>query len=207
MEKAVVFNKTTCRWTVVGEAAEVRRTDERSVILDVLKDADEPMSPKDIMVAAELTNRNAVDILLYKMTKAGEVEKVGRGLYLYPGKVHPLGKNRKKERFEDQGTDIAGTNSQPVYLSNLSGGDKAADEDPKPPRKDEEELRDLRSLAHSKRVGMGHVRIDSGTEPEKPKPPMSEHRRKVIQKLWPQLSPDDQQTLAEWARYNNILPH
>jgi hypothetical protein len=65
--------------------------DERSVILDVLKEADEPMCPKDIMVAAELTNRNAVDILLYKMAKAGEVEKAGRGL---PRKERKKGKIR-----------------------------------------------------------------------------------------------------------------
>jgi hypothetical protein len=64
----------------------------------VLKEADEPMSPKDIMVAAELTNRNAVDILLYKMARAGEVEKAGRGLYSFPGKAYPPGKNGKTER-------------------------------------------------------------------------------------------------------------
>ena len=47
------------------------------------------------MIEAELTNRNAVDILLHKMAKAGEVEKAGRGVYVYPGN------NGKKERCED----------------------------------------------------------------------------------------------------------
>jgi hypothetical protein len=98
IEAAVTFNRDACRWQILGEAAEVRRSDERGVILQALQDADEPMSPKDIMLAAELTNRNAVDILLFKMAKAGEVEKVGRGLYSIPGKIHTPGKNGKMER-------------------------------------------------------------------------------------------------------------
>jgi hypothetical protein len=95
VEVAVAFDKLTCRWNILGAAAEVRRSDERSVILGVLKEADEPMSPKDIMIAAELSNRNAIDILLFKMVRAGEVQKVGRGLYTTPGK------NGKKERLEE----------------------------------------------------------------------------------------------------------
>jgi hypothetical protein len=93
IEKAVSFDQRTCRWAVLGEAADVRRSDERSVILNVLNEAEGPISTKDIMIEAELTNRNAVDILLHKMAKAGEVEKAGRGVYVYPGK------NGKKERF------------------------------------------------------------------------------------------------------------
>src|SRR6185436_9879052 len=83
IEAAVEFDRPTCRWRILGEAADVRRSDERSLILSLLKEADEPMSPKDIMIAAELTNRNSVDVLLYKMAAAGEVEKPKRGLYAY----------------------------------------------------------------------------------------------------------------------------
>jgi hypothetical protein len=84
IESAVQFDRETCRWTVLGEAAEVHRSDERKIILAALRDATEPMSPRDIMAATELTNRNALDILLHKMTKAGEIEKVGRGSYTVP---------------------------------------------------------------------------------------------------------------------------
>src|SRR5262245_16416972 len=87
IETAVQFSREMCRWRILGAAADIRRTDERTAILDVLKDATEPMTPKDIMVAAELANRNALDLLLYKMTKAGDIEKVGRGQYSYPGKI------------------------------------------------------------------------------------------------------------------------
>jgi len=42
IEKAVQFNKATCRWTIMGEATEVRRTDERTEILAELRQATEP---------------------------------------------------------------------------------------------------------------------------------------------------------------------
>jgi hypothetical protein len=43
--KAVRFNRETCRWEILGEAAEVKRSDERSRILEVLKEADTAMTP------------------------------------------------------------------------------------------------------------------------------------------------------------------
>ena len=54
-------------------------------------------------MAAQLRNRNAADILLYKMTKAGEIEWVKRGVYGLPGTVAKLaakdtGKIGKKDR-------------------------------------------------------------------------------------------------------------
>jgi RecA-family ATPase len=97
IESAVQFSRETCRWQILGVAAEVRRTDERTVILDVLKDATEPMTPKDILIAAELTNRNALDQLLYRMAKAGDIEKAGRGQYSLPGsKISKIGKIDEK---------------------------------------------------------------------------------------------------------------
>ncbi len=39
IETAVQFDKDTCRWSILGAAAEVRRTDERGEILELLKDA------------------------------------------------------------------------------------------------------------------------------------------------------------------------
>jgi hypothetical protein len=81
IEKAVTFDHETCRWTIIGEASEVRRTDERSAILSLLKDADEPMSPIDVANALGL-RRNNVKQLLFKMAKAGEVKKLPiRGKY------------------------------------------------------------------------------------------------------------------------------
>ncbi|MGH1587867.1 AAA family ATPase [Methylobacterium phyllosphaerae] len=85
IESAVVFDKLGCRWHVQGEAAEVRRTDERGGVLAALEDADEPMSPGEVAVATG-HRRNAVDQLLFKMSKAGEVLKAGRGRYVHPSR-------------------------------------------------------------------------------------------------------------------------
>jgi hypothetical protein len=90
-------------WTMLGEAADVRRTDERSQILSVLLTADEPMNPKEISIATG-NNRNSTDQLLYKMAKAGEAEKTGRGLYIHPTRPE-LRKIGKKIRSEEQGDD------------------------------------------------------------------------------------------------------
>lgn len=110
-ERACTFDRTTCRWTVQGEASEVRRTDERSQILAVLEDADEAMSPQEIAIMADM-KRNNVDRLLGKMAKAGEVLKTKRGRYAHPSRsdltAEPTstpGKKGKKVRNGDDEED------------------------------------------------------------------------------------------------------
>jgi hypothetical protein len=73
-ETAVLLDKAACRWVVLGEAASVRRTDERGAVLAALEDADEPMSPSDLSAATGMPGVN-VRQLLFKMVKAGEVTK------------------------------------------------------------------------------------------------------------------------------------
>ena len=48
-------------------------------MLAALQDAAGPMTPKEIQVAAELSSRNATDILLSKMVKATEIVRTGPG--------------------------------------------------------------------------------------------------------------------------------
>jgi RecA-family ATPase len=103
-EKAVVFNRETCRWTLQGDASEVRRTDERGAILAALEDAVESMTPKEIQIATGMA-RNNLDQLLFKMAKAGEVLRPNRGSYAHPSRsdliaaaAAPSGKNGKKVR-------------------------------------------------------------------------------------------------------------
>jgi hypothetical protein len=84
IDKAVSFNAETCRWSISGEADEIRRSDERTAITDALLDADEPLSPSDL---ADILGapRNNTKQLLHKMAKAGEVQKLpGRGKYIHP---------------------------------------------------------------------------------------------------------------------------
>jgi hypothetical protein len=84
-DKAIEFDKATCRWTIIGEATEVQRSDERGAILTVLIDATEPMKPGDLSIACGMP-RNNIDQLLFKMGRDGEVVKTGRGLYVHPSR-------------------------------------------------------------------------------------------------------------------------
>jgi hypothetical protein len=52
-----------------------------------LKMPNEGLAVAEIVVAAQLRNRSAAGILLLKMTKAGEIERVKRGVYAIPGTV------------------------------------------------------------------------------------------------------------------------
>jgi hypothetical protein len=67
-------------WSILGEAADVRRSDERIGIIATLTDHGEAMTPAEISSATGKTSLN-VRQLLFKMAKAGEVHKVGRGRY------------------------------------------------------------------------------------------------------------------------------
>lgn len=87
-------------WTMKGDAAKIRMTTERQAILDALLDADEPMSPGELATASRMS-RNNVDQLLYKMAKANEVQKVGRGRYQHPDRADP-DKNDKKVRNDQE---------------------------------------------------------------------------------------------------------
>lgn len=80
LEEAIEFDKATCRWRILGAAADVQRSDERKAILKVLAEAGRPIGPKDI-AAATGKSRNNVDQLLFNMAAAGEVRKAERGLY------------------------------------------------------------------------------------------------------------------------------
>jgi len=84
-EKAIIFGSANCQWTLLGDAADVHRSDSRKKILGVLSDATDLMSPAEIAAAAEL-QRNNVDQLLLQMKQSGEVAQVSRGKYALPDK-------------------------------------------------------------------------------------------------------------------------
>jgi hypothetical protein len=81
-ESAVTFDKLTCRWRVLGEASEVWRSDERKKILDLLKDAAEPLGPSRIATGTGMAAKS-VERLVGKMVTDGEIEKVGRAQYIH----------------------------------------------------------------------------------------------------------------------------
>lgn len=77
VEMAMRFNKESATWSVQGDAAEVRLSDERGRILRALT---EPMGPKDI---AALTGMKEVNVrrLLVNMLRDGSIEKAAYGKY------------------------------------------------------------------------------------------------------------------------------
>lgn len=81
VEKALKFDGG--RWSVIGDADEVKRSGERRKILAALSEAGTPMKPSEIAEAAGMKPAN-VSYLLRQMVKSGEVVKDGYGTYSYP---------------------------------------------------------------------------------------------------------------------------
>ncbi|QIG92442.1 AAA family ATPase [Bradyrhizobium sp. 6(2017)] len=71
------------RWSILGEADEVRKSDERRKIVTVLKESESPLGPKAI---ADLTGMKAANVrrLLGKMVKSGEISQPEVGFYSVP---------------------------------------------------------------------------------------------------------------------------
>src|SRR5262249_37716152 len=82
VEKAMRFDRETCRWVVLGEAAEVHRSAERTRVLDALRGG--PLNVGEIKAAADLKSRDAADKLLQRMADDAQVERLGRGRYGLP---------------------------------------------------------------------------------------------------------------------------
>lgn len=81
VEKALKFDAGI--WTALGNVDDVRRSDQRKQIMDVLSAGGEAMKPADIARATGMTVPN-VSYLLRKMVEAGEAAKQGYGLYTPP---------------------------------------------------------------------------------------------------------------------------
>ena len=85
IEVALSFDKTTGRWAIIGDAQEVRRSESRSSILDVLAKAPAPMTPAEIAIMTGI-ERNTVDAQLHRIMRSSEVHSKTRGRYAHPDK-------------------------------------------------------------------------------------------------------------------------
>ncbi len=110
-EIALQFDPSRCRWTSSGDAAEVFVSDERARILVALEKATGALSPAQLMFATGIKNRNAIDILLSRMVREGQIEKPSRGKYLSRGKI---GKK------DSEATEEVETNTKSPCTTNLS---------------------------------------------------------------------------------------
>lgn len=118
-ETALIFDGGI--WSMIGDAGEVRRSDERSRILSELFTANAPITPVEL-VAATGMKRNNLDQLLYRMAKAGEIQKCGRGKYVHLDRSDlltqaPPTKNDKKIR-KPQSPD---TNTVETFDESIDG--------------------------------------------------------------------------------------
>jgi RecA-family ATPase len=80
-EHAINFDKQTCRWTILGNAQDIRRSEQRAKILAAIKESSEPISPKEIAAATGQAHDN-VRYLLGRMVVDGEIQKAERGRYV-----------------------------------------------------------------------------------------------------------------------------
>lgn len=79
-ELAMRFEASRASWEIMGNADDYRQTEERQAILDLLDEADRPMSPKEIAQHLD-KNENTLKTTLRRMVLDGKVKRVGRGLY------------------------------------------------------------------------------------------------------------------------------
>jgi hypothetical protein len=82
-EHAVVFDKTNCRWSLLGDASEVYRSNERNTILIALETASKLLSPQEIASTTGMPPNNVWQ-LMHKMAIDGAVIKTARGKYRHP---------------------------------------------------------------------------------------------------------------------------
>ena len=81
-----MFGVENCRWSLLGDAAVVHRTENQKKILAALERATGLMNPADIAAVTELSSAQLVTTTLHRLAEKGEVVQVSRGRWAYPGK-------------------------------------------------------------------------------------------------------------------------
>jgi predicted ATP-dependent serine protease len=79
-EEVFALKFTDCKWEICGSASEYAKTEERQRVLEVLREADGPLSVKEI---AELIEKSeaATRMMLSRMCKEGVITRSARGCY------------------------------------------------------------------------------------------------------------------------------
>jgi phage/plasmid primase-like uncharacterized protein len=85
VEKAFRFDRETGRWVMLGDAADVLRSETQAAVLDVLKRAEKDgMTVADILDEVEFPSRNAAQQALRRMADDGNIVRLKRGRYAVP---------------------------------------------------------------------------------------------------------------------------
>jgi hypothetical protein len=80
IEKAMEFERYACIWRITGDAVDVRRSKERTAVLNAIKEAAEPVGPAYIASATRMKAVN-VRFLLHQLLQEGAIEKTSYGKY------------------------------------------------------------------------------------------------------------------------------
>lgn len=93
-------------WTVLGDADDVRRSEERNKIIAAMRNQTEPLTPS---VAADVTGIRPGNVrkLLMSMVASGEVLKHSRGRYIHPENVDKWPLKAAKSNETGDGTCVA----------------------------------------------------------------------------------------------------
>jgi hypothetical protein len=132
VDLAMQFSNETCRWTILGQAGDVERTQQRGRVLIALEEAAATgLSPKEIAAEVDgLTHDNAKQ-LLRRMLKAGEIQKGSYGRYFHASVTLPATpvtpvtlSPGKKKRSKSTAYDGEKSDSDRVtVVTNVTAGD------------------------------------------------------------------------------------
>jgi hypothetical protein len=87
-ELAIAFSKDTCRWTILGAAAEIHLSEQRKTIVAALVEHGGPMKVTELMAATGI-KRNPLELLLGKMVKAQSIKRTSAGRYAHNDYAEP----------------------------------------------------------------------------------------------------------------------
>jgi DNA-binding MarR family transcriptional regulator len=83
IEKAVYFDRESCRWQILGDAAVVVLSKSERLILEALEAAvPNGLGAEEIMKRSGLKPRSTVDSTLSRMVEKGSIERQKRGVYV-----------------------------------------------------------------------------------------------------------------------------
>ncbi len=128
-ELALRWDTDTARWFIAGDADEYRLGEERAAVVRVLKNADVPLSPKDVAEAVD-KNSGAVRELLSQMAKSGEIVNISSGKYTL----------RSPDTPDTSGADDAGSVSGASGVSGSNGHEDDWCKQPSTPEQDPDDL-------------------------------------------------------------------
>lgn len=98
-EKETALKFAAGMWTVMGDAADVRRSDQRTVILTFLRNNAQPITPADLATELGWKSNNTRQ-LLFQMARKGEVLKEKGGYVLPPPNSHNADNTAEEEDHE-----------------------------------------------------------------------------------------------------------